>query len=339
MLQGSETPLADAFDAGLFDLDGVCYRGANPVEYAAESITAAKARGLAPIFVTNNASRPSRVVADQLASLGIPATEEDVYTAARAAAELAQEVLPAGATVYMIGGAGLCEELTSHGFVLVDSADDRPDAVVQGFDKSVTWYHLSEGALAVQAGATFIASNLDATLPAERGHLLGNGSLVKAVENATGVVPLSTGKPSAKVFHQAAHAKGASAPLAIGDRLNTDIAGGNNAGYPSLHVLTGVSTARDVALAIAQERPTFIATDLRSLLEAMPCPSYVEDRWVVGQSWARWTGSSMEVSGDMSQADENLYRAIVSAAWMAADEGADRETIGSCLTDMAVSRP
>lgn len=321
MLAGTENPLGQEFDAGLYDLDGVCYRGAEPVDHAASSIAGARSMGLRPLYVTNNASRPASVVADQLRSLGIEATADDVYTAARAASELAQELLQPGASVYIIGGEGLHEELAAHGFQIVDSADDHPAAVVQGFDRSITWYDLSEGALAIQAGAIHIASNMDATLPAERGIMLANGSLVKAVENATGVKAHATGKPTARVFHQAAQTIGATRPLAIGDRLDTDVAGGINAGFATLHVLTGIATAVDVAAAPAEQRPTYIGADLRCLLSPQPTPVHDGQRWHVGDEWAEIVGGKMETSSLMNAATEDLYRAIVCACWDYADHG------------------
>ena len=131
----------------------------------------------------------------------------------------------------------------------------------------MTWKQMSEAALAISRGATYIASNLDTTLPDERGFLVGNGSVAAALTTTTGVAPLSAGKPKPPMFHAAAKRLGAQAPLAIGDRLDTDIAGGNAAGFATLLVLTGVSTHLDVVNAPAPQRPRYVAATMAGLGE------------------------------------------------------------------------
>lgn len=337
MLKTSDGPLSRAYDCGIYDLDGVCYRGKEPIEHASTSIVQARENGLEPIYLTNNASRKASVVAQQLESLGIPATEENVYTAARAAAELAVTELNPGATIFVIGGPGLREELENHGFVLVDSADDQPDAVVQGFDPSVDWAVMSEGALAIRAGAKFIASNLDSTLPQERGFMLGNGSLVKAVEHATGVTPVATGKPLPIVFFQAASTIGAKHPIAIGDRLNTDIRGAVAGEMDSFHVLTGVSDEIAIATAVPEERPTFLGLDLRDLNTEHIAPAQSGNRFERGAHWADYT-DGLHTSSDLNGCDMDLYRCVVAACWNAADNGVDRQDIAQAVADLKVAR-
>lgn len=336
-LTSSNEPLSTAYDATIYDLDGVCYRGDQPVVDAAESITDARNRGQRAVYLTNNASRTPHAIGEHLRSLGIPAEDSEVYTAAMAAAELASEQIPAGSKVFVIGGAGLVEALTVKGFTVVDSADDDPAAVVQGWDPSVGWAIMSEGALAIQRGALFIASNLDATLPQERGFMLGNGSLVKAVEHATGVVPLATGKPLPKVFHQAGESVSAVRPLAVGDRLNTDIRGAVAAGIDSLHVLTGVNDEKDVALAIPEERPTFLVKTLVGLNEPYSAPSLSGMKASRGESWAEVSNEELVASGPLDGASLQLYRCVVAACWAAADAGVSRERLADQLADLVVA--
>ncbi|MPV90002.1 HAD hydrolase-like protein [Georgenia ruanii] len=316
------------------DLDGVVYRGAEPVAFADAGVAAARGLGMRMMFVTNNAARAPQTVADQLTSLGIPTDGTDVMTSSQAAAAILAEDLPAGALVLPVGGAGLRSALTEAGFRLAASADDAPVAVVQGFAPEVGWPQLTEAALAIAAGARFVATNLDATLPTERGMAVGNGSLVAAVTNATGVVPVSAGKPEPEIFRQAARRAGARRPLAVGDRLNTDLAGARAADVPGLHVLTGVSDARDVVLAPPHERPSFLAVDLRALVQPHPAPERAGDWWRCGAAAARVCGPEphLEVSlagrtitldgADPVTVSLDAWRCLAAAAWSAADMGA-----------------
>jgi glycerol-1-phosphatase len=263
-LEESVEPLAQAFDLALVDLDGVAYRGKNPIPHASESLVAARAAGLSLVFVTNNASREPEEVSGQLTDLGIPTGSDEVMTAAQAAAALLGERLSPGARVLVVGGAGLLTAVRAAGFTVVSSADDEPDAVVQGFAPHLGWRDLAEAAYAVQRGAWYVASNLDRSLPTERGFAPGNGSLVGAVVAATGIEPTSAGKPEPTMYRLAADRAGARRPLVVGDRLDTDLGGARAARYPGLHVFTGVSSARDAVLAQPGERPSFLGADLRS---------------------------------------------------------------------------
>lgn len=337
MLRTSTIPLSATYDAGIFDLDGVCYRGSAPIPHAAASVTRAKDEGLAPVFLTNNASRGPAEVAAHLQELGFPASTETVYTATMGAADLAEEKLDPGASIYVIGGPALVAELKGRGFTIADSADDRPDAVVQGLHKSVNWAMLSEGALAIRAGAVHLASNIDSTLPQERGFMLGNGSLVGAVELATGQKSIPTGKPFPGVFTKAAALVGGRNPLAVGDRLNTDIAGGVAAGMDSFHVLTGVSSEVDVALAARSQRPTYLGADLRALVEPHEAPRLDDGAWVAGQSWARVT-DQIETSAPIAGCSMEVYRCVVAAAWDHADRGGDRDWLRDAIADLEVDR-
>lgn len=324
-LVGSDVPLADRFDLALVDLDGVAYRGHEPIAGAAEGLTAARDRGMRLVFVTNNASREPESVADQLTDLGIPTRSGEVMTAAQAAAQLLRTRLEPGAKVLVVGGQGLVTAVRAAGFHVVESADDQPDAVAQGFAPDVGWAQLAEAAYAVERGAWHVASNLDLSLPTARGFAPGNGSLVGAVRNATGVVPDSAGKPSPTMYRMAVERAGARETLVIGDRLDTDLAGARAGGYVGLHVLTGVSTARDAVLATPQERPHLIGADLLSLLEAHPVPSTEADGWwTCGRLAARVVDGALDLGRTSpSTRDEqvDLVRAACAAAWGAVDRG------------------
>ena len=331
-LLGSQRPLQEAFDAALVDLDGVAYRGPHAIPTAPSALAAAREAGMRIVFVTNNASREPGEVAAHLSDLGIPATVDEVLTAAQAVARLAAAELDPGARVLIVGGAGLRTALGLHGFVEVLSADDEPEAVVQGFAPGVSWRDLAEASYAIQLGARHFASNMDLTLPNESGIAPGNGSLVAAVVNATGVYPTVAGKPEPTMFHLASQQVGAKRPLAIGDRLDTDLKGARAAGMPGLLVLTGVSSAADAVMAVPDERPSFIGVDLTCLAEPHPEPLREGDRWIVGEASARVDGNSLVVDGP---GGIDRLRAACAAAWWSADQG--RQIEGGSLPDLGVS--
>jgi HAD superfamily hydrolase (TIGR01450 family) len=323
-LRASAEPLATAYDLALVDLDGVVYRGPEAIPHAAESLDAARALGLGIAFITNNASREPETVADHLAELGIAAVPDEVMTSAQAATALLVEGLAPGSRVLVVGGPGLLTAVRGAGFTVVTSADDAPDAVVQGFSPDVSWRELAEAAYAVQRGARHVATNRDMTLPNDRGLAPGNGSLVAAVVAATGVEPLSAGKPEPTMFRLAAQGRGSRRPLVVGDRLDTDLGGARAAGYPGLHVLTGVSSARDAVLAPPSHRPDYIGLDLRSLLQAHPAPEHRDGWFVCGSAAARVADTALELRAASSRDAAgmiDLIRAACSAAWAAADAG------------------
>ena len=265
--------VASSYDAALLDLDGTIYEGGAAIPNALEGLTEA---ALPMVFITNNASRAPQTVADQLNGLGYDVHADDVMTSAQAAIEMAAEVIEPGSNVFVLGAESFKQLAREAGYNLVDSADDNPAAVFQGLNREMTWKQMSEAALAVSRGARFLVSNLDTTLPSERGFLVGNGSVAAAISTTTGVAPLSAGKPKPPMFIKAAERVAAKNPLAIGDRLDTDIAGGNAAKMDTFMVVTGVSTHMDVVAAPPEHRPTLIGADMtalnRELDQARPAP-------------------------------------------------------------------
>jgi glycerol 3-phosphatase-2 len=255
--------LAVQCDCLLLDLDGTLFRGHVPTDGAVETLESFNGRAL---YVTNNATRSAAEVAAHLLELGFTATAEDVVTSAQSAARSLAEQLPAGSRVLVVGTDALAGEVAAVGLQPVRQFAENPVAVVQGLSMTIGWPDLAEAALAIRAGALWVTSNLDPTLPTERGLLPGNGSLVAALKTATGAEPVVAGKPAPGVMYDALARGEFVSPLVVGDRLDTDIAGANAAGLPSLMVLTGVSTARDAVHAHPDERPTYIGLDLRSLL-------------------------------------------------------------------------
>jgi glycerol 3-phosphatase-2 len=316
-LGSCDAPLADAYDAALYDLDGVLYVGAGPVEHAAAAVAAARARGMRAAFVTNNASRRPAVVAAHLTELGIPAQPVDVVTSAQAAVRVLRERVPAGAEVLVVGSAGLAEEVAGGGFVPVRVAGDGVTAVVQGYDPSTGWVDLAEAAVALRAGALWVATNTDSTLPSPRGPLPGNGAMVAALRVATGLEPVVAGKPEPALHLESLARVGAVTPLVVGDRLDTDVLGAVRGGADSLLVLTGVADLMTAVTAPAGMRPTYTSHDLRGLLAPHPPVVLTARAASCGDAEATYDGGTLRVVG---RPDTGL-RAACALAWACADDG------------------
>lgn len=264
-------------DAVLCDLDGVVYAGEGAIDGAVDTLGELAARGIPVAYVTNNASRSPQAVADHLCDLGLEVAAGQVFGAAAAGVSLLSEVLSGSAgsatdpgrqaAVLVVGSDFLRSEVERAGHRVVSSASDRPEAVIQGFDPTVSWTDLAQASFALRNGAHWIATNTDLTIPRAEGIAPGNGALIEAVSRATGTRPRSAGKPEPFLFHRAARAVGAQRPLVVGDRLDTDILGGNRAGYSTALVLTGVDTEATAGAASPEQRPTWIIDGLPALLE------------------------------------------------------------------------
>jgi glycerol-1-phosphatase len=305
------TTFVQHYDCLLLDLDGTVFRGHEPTEGAVEALADTPIRTL---FVTNNASRSAAEVADHLVELGFTADGDDVVTSAQSAAHLLAQQLPSGAHVLIIGTDSLAAEISTVGLVPVHSFDDKPVAVVQGHSTTTGWVDLAEAVLAIHAGAVWVATNVDKTLPSERGLLPGNGSMVAAVRTATDAEPQVAGKPAPTLMTDALARGEFHKPLVVGDRLDTDIAGAIAAELPSLMVLTGVNSARDAVYAVLAERPTYLAHDLRSL-HTSP-----DDATVAGHpAWqVDIAGTTVTVSAtgeDPGEDGLSVVRATARAVW------------------------
>jgi glycerol-1-phosphatase len=317
LLRGCDRPLHEVYDTALLDLDGVIYVGKAAVPGAAEALAKAAAAGMRRAFVTNNASRSPSAIAAQLTGLGVAATAADVVTSGQAAARLLAAELPPGARVLVVGGNGLRLALRERGLRPVSTAAERPAAVVQGFSPDISYGLLSEGVLAVHAGARYVAANADRTLPTARGEEMGNGSLVQSIAWATGVQPVVAGKPEPPLHREAVQRTGARRPLVIGDRLDTDIEGGVRGGADTLLVLTGVSRPADVVAAPPSQRPAYLSAGLAALLEPQPAVTAADGGW----RCRGWTGTAPAGGGQIileGHGDPvDGLRALCAAAWQA----------------------
>lgn len=313
-LAGTDVPPAGRYDVALLDLDGVVYLGPTGIPGAAEALAAARVAGMRLAFVTNNASRTPEAVAELLRGTGVEAAPAEVVTSAQAACHVLAERLPAGAKVLVVGGQGLRREAELRGFAVVASADEDPAAVVQGYGPEVGWRDLAEATVAVRRGAWWVACNLDLTVPSARGPLPGNGTLVGAVRIATGVEPLSTGKPDPAMHRESVERSGARDPIVVGDRLDTDVEGASRVGCDSLLVLTGVTTAADLLAAVPERRPTYVSGGLDGLLVPHPAPRPDgTGGWRCGGWTAGTVGGGLILGG--AGDDLDALRALCAGAW------------------------
>lgn len=255
--------LADPYDAILLDLDGVLYRGPEPIDGSAEAVERLRGAGKRLAFVTNNSSRTPEHVVERLASVGVRAAPDEVVTSALATATLLAR--RGVRTAFVIGEEGLLSALASAGIRTVDrAAGERVDAVVVGFDRGVDYAKLRDASVLVASGAALIASNPDASFPAPGGESWpGAGALLTAVETTTGVRGEVVGKPRSPLLQNALERAGGGRPLLVGDRLDTDVAGAAALGWDSALVLTGSTRRSDVAS--SPWTPTFVVRSLADL--------------------------------------------------------------------------
>ncbi|WP_405060896.1 HAD-IIA family hydrolase [Kribbella sp. NBC_01505] len=317
-LSECDEPLASRYDVALLDLDGVVYVGPDPVPEAPDHLRKAAKEGMRIGYITNNASRPARVVAEHLASFGLDVIADDVVTSAQAAAKLIASEYPKGSPVLVIGGEGLYAALEEYGLTPVRSSDARPVAVVQGFHPDVNWVMLADGAHAINEGAKWFATNLDLTIPTAGGMAPGNGTLVQAVRAAVEVDPVIAGKPAPPLLETSIERLKAKKPLMIGDRLDSDIAGAHAVGIASLWVATGVHDAHDLARAPKNERPTYIAPDLAALAQKQPGVTVDGSKHTCVGWTAEVVNGAVAIKGEGEPYDG--LRAILSAVWTATDE-------------------
>ena len=251
------------------DLDGVTYRGDDPIESAVAAFQAWQEAKLPFAFVTNNSTRSAQEFSDKLNGMGIPAIPERVITSSSVAADHLSETLPAGARVMVVGSAALADAVTARGFEL---AVTDVAAVVAGLDRTFTYEKLSRAQDALLKGAAFVGTNPDPMLPNEAGFEPGAGSILKAIETASGVAPVIIGKPEPNLVNIALERLGTprQATFVIGDQINTDIAAGQAAGLPTVLVRTGVRNTEPAAAVPDFDIPSLAGMPKYKPLESTP---------------------------------------------------------------------
>jgi glycerol 3-phosphatase-2 len=261
-------PLALRYDSIFFDLDGVLYRGDQAVPAAPGVIDRIRGFGRSVLFLTNNSARTPQQVADRLQRLGVAADPAEILTSALATAAMLRREGGAGCTAFVIGERGIREALERIGVGVLDGEPESADLVVVGWDRSLDYAKLKTASLLVERGSRLVATNPDASFPAPDGLWPGAGAILAAVTTTTGATPTIVGKPARPMFEAAAELTGATHPLVVGDRLDTDIAGAKAMEWDSLLVLSGTSKPAD--LPASSVLPTFVAGDVSGLLDDRP---------------------------------------------------------------------
>ncbi|HEX5466326.1 MAG TPA: HAD-IIA family hydrolase [Candidatus Limnocylindrales bacterium] len=263
----------------IVDLDGVVYRGRQPVPGVAAALARRAAAGDLIVYATNNSRAHRAEYAARLAALGAPVDARRIVTAARATALVLAGDRPrwcASGRTMVLGGPGLGRELRDVGLrVLAPTRHGLaagPGSLVVGVDFALSYERLSVAAAAVRDGATFVATNRDHVFPTEGGLMAGAGTMVAAVAVAAGREPdLVVGKPEPHLFEAAAALAGRPVreAVVVGDGLRTDIAAARRVGARSILILTGVTSADEVEAADAGDRPTVVAADAAGLERAL----------------------------------------------------------------------
>jgi 4-nitrophenyl phosphatase len=243
----------------IIDMDGVLYRGRERLPGARAFLAYLVEQEVPFILGTNNSTLTPQEYVTKLAAMDIGISPERILTSGQASALYLAKVASPGARVYAIGEDGLFAALKEQGFRLTDE-DVR--YVVVGMDRKLTWDKLRIATLAIRAGATFIGTNPDTTLPTEEGLVPGNGANLAALEVATEVTPLIIGKPQPTLLELAMEKMGVGkkGTAMVGDRLETDILGGKNAGLTTVLVLSGITQPEE--LEGSPYRPDLVFQDI-----------------------------------------------------------------------------
>ncbi len=229
-------------------MDGVIWRGYEPVIDIKALFDKIHQLGCQPFCVTNNATSTVDEYLEKLRNYDVELSSDQILTSAEATAEYLEDHIQKGSSVYVIGEGGLKETISRHGFGISDQPEtDNPSAVVVGLDFNITYKKIYLAANLIREGTLFIGTNPDKTFPMPGGVAPGAGSIISPVEAASGTVPVIIGKPE-KYLYQLALERSGSLPeetLMIGDRLETDILGAQQAGIRTALVLTGIASLED----------------------------------------------------------------------------------------------
>ena len=271
----------------LVDLDGVVYRGDDPVPGVAAVLASRVAGGDEVVYVTNNSMHYRADYVTRLAGLGAPVSADRVVSSPRATALYLLELQPLVRRVLAVGASGLDRELRDVGLDVVNAghvaermaregvdgwrAAGQPDAVVAGLDPQLTYLRIAAAADCIRAGARFVATNRDPVYPTERGLRPGAGSIVAAIEATAGVAPTVIGKPEPLLMVTAARTVGREAgdAVVIGDGLVTDLAAARAVGARCVLMLTGVTDRGEVEALPAAGRPDAVAGNAEELAAAL----------------------------------------------------------------------
>lgn len=250
----------------IVDMDGVLWRAAELLPGTPDFFHSLAGR-FPYVFATNNSTRSTQSYVQKLQEIGIQVQGEQIISSSATTAGFLAKHYPAGSRVFVVGEQGLQEELQAAGFSLVEGLDSPADLVVAGLDRAISYQKLHHAATHIRNGAAFIGTNPDKTFPIPGGQSPGAGSILAAIQAASGVSPQIMGKPARPMFEIALQRLGTPADqtLMIGDRLETDIAGAKKVGIKTALMLSGVSNQQD----LREMQPDAIYDNLAAVLAAL----------------------------------------------------------------------
>lgn len=255
----------DNIKALIIDMDGVLWEGDRPMPGLVQFFDTIHKQNIRYVLATNNAGHTPDQYVDKLARMGVTVDRDKIIGSGLAAALYLKNIAKPGAKVFAIGEDGVRQALLENGFQLIGNYEKDADYVVCGLDRQISWDKIATATLNIRAGATFIGTNPDTTLPTEHGMTHGNGAILAAIEAATGVKPIIIGKPEPIMYQLAIERlqTPAEATVALGDRLDTDILGAVRTGIRSIMVLSGISG--HAHLEQADYGPTWVMDDIREV--------------------------------------------------------------------------
>jgi 4-nitrophenyl phosphatase len=253
--------------AMILDMDGVLWRADQPLLDMPLFFDALRALNFPVIFATNNGTRSIEMYVERLAGFGVTAEPWQVVNSAIATADYLAARFPDGGTVFLAAETGVMAALAERGFTTTNEYREDVLAVVAGMDRAATYEKLANAALLIRAGKPFIFTNPDQTFPTPRGLVPGAGAFLSFLQTATGVTPIIIGKPEHYLFTFAMHRLGTlpQDTLVVGDRLDTDILGGQRAGCPTLLVMSGVTSPAELEH-WPHQPPDFVLPNLADIL-------------------------------------------------------------------------
>ena len=259
-------PSLTAIKALIIDMDGVLWRGDTPLPGFVPFFERLGQKQMPFILATNNASKTQAQYVQKLAKLGVQVSPDKIMTSSLATADYLKTQFRPGSKIYVIGTDGIRQAVAEAGFEI---AEREVEAVVVGLDFGLTYDKLRTATLLINQGARFIGTNPDLTFPFEGGESPGNGAILAALSAATGQKPMVIGKPEPTIFHLALQRMGAAPDQTamLGDRLETDILGGQQAGLKTILVLTGIT--RPEELAGSTIKPDWVFNSLDELAAMM----------------------------------------------------------------------
>ena len=252
----------------IFDMDGTIYLGYNVFDFAVRFIKNLRASGRRVLFFTNNASHTSEFYVTKLCRLGFEATRDEIMTSG----DVTREFLlrhRAKKSVYLVGTDELVEDFKAAGVNIIGEDEKRADIAVTSFDTSLTYKKLEAVCRYIRGGAEYLSTHPDLNCPTEDGFIPDSGAIAALVTASTGKTPTYFGKPYSETVDMICEVTGvAKEKMCIfGDRLYTDIALGKRHGVTSVLVLSGETTAEDVARASAKDKPDFTFPSLAEVDE------------------------------------------------------------------------